>query len=122
MPLHFLDFDYSEDDTGVATWDAMASVAATRLMPLVAEIESILGWAHELLGAEFGPQEEGGLWQYDLQCERQSRPLMELHFDPQRRCIALPQDIGTEEYVTLSLSLSGEAAFADAFTERFGPF
>ncbi len=122
MSLHFLDFDYSEDDAGVATWDAMASVSATRLAPLVAEIESILGWAHDLLGAEFGPQEEGGLWQYDLQCERQGQPLTELHFDPQRRCIALPREIGAEEYVTLSLSLSGEAAFAEAFTERFGPF
>jgi hypothetical protein len=26
MALHYLDFDYSEDDDGNGTWDAMASV------------------------------------------------------------------------------------------------
>ena len=50
MGLHFLNFDYSEDDEGRASWDAVASVAAARLPELVQEIVGLLAWAH----AEFG--------------------------------------------------------------------
>ena len=30
MTLDYLDFDYSEDEEGTGTWDAMASVKAER--------------------------------------------------------------------------------------------
>ena len=42
MALDYLDFDYSEDDEGTATWDALASVTAERLPALTAEVEQLL--------------------------------------------------------------------------------
>ena len=38
MTLDYLDFDYSEDEEGTGTWDAMASVKAERVPALAAEI------------------------------------------------------------------------------------
>ncbi|WP_288013827.1 hypothetical protein, partial [Diaphorobacter sp.] len=81
MTLHFLDFDYSEDEEGTGTWDAMASVPTDRLPELLAEITALLDWAHTEFGALRGPVETGGLWDYDLQCERDGLPLLALGFD-----------------------------------------
>ena len=38
MPFDYLDFDYSEDDEGTASWDALASVTAERLPALTAGV------------------------------------------------------------------------------------
>jgi len=120
MALQFLEFDYSEDEEGVGTWDAMASVPAQRLGALVAELESILGWAHAAFGHALGPQEEGGLWQYDLQCEQEGRPLQELRYDLQQGSIHPAPAPCAHGRVTLNFSLSGAANFGEAFTARFG--
>ena len=121
MQLEFLDFDYSEDEEGTATWDAVASVPAHRLHALEGEIAAVLAWAHEEFGLLRGPVESGGLWDYDLQCERDGQPLLALiyaaegqHLLPRPRALA-------NERVTLTLSLSGGPAFAEAFAARFGP-
>lgn len=119
MTLHFLDLDYSEDADGIATWDAMACVQPGRLPALLAEVESILGWALANFAAEQGPHEDGGLWQYDLQCERDGQPLVELRLDPQTGRIAAPTDLAAGQALTLNLSLSGSGAFAEAFAARF---
>src|SRR5690606_24452744 len=61
MALQLLDFDYSEAEDDVATWDAIASVPAARLQELAQEVQSILAWACAEFGALYGPHEEGGL-------------------------------------------------------------
>nr|WP_246254502.1 hypothetical protein [Comamonas jiangduensis] len=38
MGLDYLDFEYSEDEDGNGTWDAMASVADKRWHALLAEV------------------------------------------------------------------------------------
>lgn len=121
MALHFLDFDYSEDEEGRSTWDAIASVDRGRLPSLLAEVQSILAWAEDAFGALQGPQELGGLWQYDLQCERAGQPLCELRFDAAQGSVQPPIEAGAAERVTISFSLSGGPAFAEAFVEHFGP-
>ena len=121
MQLEFLDFDYSEDEEGTATWDAVASVPATRLPQLEQEILALLAWAHEEFGPLRGPVETGGLWDYDLQCERDGRPLLALSYAPKIGHLEpRPQPL-QHEHVTLTLSLSGGPAFAEAFAARFGP-
>jgi len=50
MKLHFLDFDYSEDAEGTATWDAIAAIPAARMSELEHEIISVLAWAHAECG------------------------------------------------------------------------
>ena len=120
MGLHFLSFDYSEDDEGTATWDAVASVPAARLPELQREIVSLLAWAHSGFGAAQGPVEYGGAWDYDLQYERDGHPLQALVYDADARQLRpAPQALPTE-HVTLTLSLSGGPAFGEAFAARFG--
>lgn len=120
MTLHFLDFDYSEDEEGTGTWDAMASVPTDRLPELLAEITALLDWAHTEFGALRGPVETGGLWDYDLQCERDGLPLLALGFDSHERQIHPRPQSQPQAWVTLTLSLSGGPAFAAAFVDRFG--
>lgn len=121
MALDFLDFDYSEDEEGLATWDAMASVTAERLAELQAEVDSVLAWAWSEFGDRVGPQEEGGVWQYDLQCEPDEQAPIELHVDPLTGQVHWPSPrLEGRQRLTLSLSLSGERAFAEAFVARFG--
>lgn len=120
MTLHFLDFDYSEDEEGTATWDAVASVPTARLPELLAEITVLLDWAHTEFGALRGPVETGGLWDYDLQCERDGLPLLALGFDIHERQIHPRPQSQPQAWVTLTLSLSGGPAFAAAFVDRFG--
>ena len=45
--LHFLDFDYSEDDEGTGTFDAMACVTEAQWARLQHEITQVLQWCHE---------------------------------------------------------------------------
>lgn len=120
MPLDFLDFDYSEDEEGTATWDAVASVPAPRLPELEREIVALLVWAHGEFGSLRGPIEAGGLWDYDLQCERDGQPLLALSYAPTARCLEPRPQAAAHESVTLTLSLSGGPAFAEAFAARFG--
>ena len=118
--MHFLDFDYSEDEEGTGTWDDMASVPTDRLPELLAEITALLDWAHTEFGALRGPVETGGLWDYDLQCERDGLPLLALGFDIHERQIHPRPQSQPQAWVTLTLSLSGGPAFAAAFVDRFG--
>ena len=120
MTLHFLDFDYSEDEEGTATWDAVASVPTARLPELLAEITALLDWAHTEFGALRGPVETVGLWDYDLQCERDGLPLLAMGFDVHERQIHPRPQSQPQAWVTLTLSLSGGPAFAAAFVDRFG--
>ena len=120
MTLHFLDFDYSEDEEGTATGDAVASVPTARLPELLAEITALLDWAHTEFGALRGPVETGGLWDYDLQCERDGLPLLALGFDIHERQIHPRPQSQPQAWVTLTLTLSGGPAFAAAFVDRFG--
>jgi len=120
MDLHFLDFDYSEDDEGTATWDAVASVPVERLEALLAEIREVLAWAHAECGTGPAPLEEGGLWQYDLQWEPDGAPLQALHFDARTRGFDPVPRGQPGERITLTLSLGGGPAFAEAFASHFG--
>jgi hypothetical protein len=120
MKLHFLDFDYSEDAEGTATWDAIAAIPAARMSELEHEIISVLAWAHAEYGELRGPLESGGLWDYDLQCERDGHPLLAMSYNTEtRRLEPLPQLL-PDARVALTLSLCGGQAFDEAFAARFG--
>lgn len=47
MTLDYLDFDYSEDDEGTGTFDAMACVTEAQWARLQHEITQVLQWCHE---------------------------------------------------------------------------
>ena len=122
-PLHFLDFEHSDDDAGVGVFDAMASVRPDQLAALQAEIVAVLAWAH----AEFGPAlplDEDGEWDYDLTSVTESSRTEFLAFDPAgRRLVALPGQpppAGLPRHV-VSLSITGSPAFSEALKAAFVP-
>lgn len=121
MTLQFLDFDYSEDDEGTATWDALAYVQAQRLPALLQEVCTVLGWAHAEFGTVRGPVELGGLWDYDLQCECVGAPLQALRYDAGSGLLEPMPHLAAGASLTLALSISAGEAFSKAFLEHFPP-
>lgn len=120
MELHYLDFDYSEDDEGTGTWDAMASVTPAHLPALLAELEQVLAWAHRAFGGRRGPIDEGGDWDYDLQALHEGAAPDQWHYDEaQQTLVRQAGDAGQARH-TLTLSLSGSPAFGAALRARFG--
>ena len=119
MTLHFLDFDYSEDEEGTGTFDAMASAAPAQVAALHAEVAAILAWAHAHFPDTCGPSEDGGVWQYDLQGVQEVATPVALDFDAALgRMIAKPGNPSPPRF-TLTLSLSGNADFCVALRQAF---
>ena len=120
MPtLDYLDFDYSEDDEGTGTWDAMACPQPHQLRALYAEIEQLLAWAQRQFPGRRGPREEGGEWDWELQAQHEDGSPLALHYDAGSARLQAP-DTPAGERITVTLTLSGSPAFAEALQEHFG--
>lgn len=117
MQLDYLDFDYSEDDEGTASWDALASVTRERLPALTAEVEQLLGWASRAFAGRRGPIEEGGDWDFDLHAQQDDGQPLAIAFDERSGRLELAPPAGLR--VTLGLTLSASAAFSAALRERY---
>lgn len=113
MNLYFLEFDTSDDGEGTHGWEALASVTNERLPELLREIEGLLAWADAHFAR--GAIEDGGDWDYDLQCERQGAPLISLSLDPGCTTLRPQLTLAAGERVTLALAIAGSDAFARAF-------
>ena len=96
MTLSYLDFDRSEDTLGTVTFVAMASVRLDALSTVREELVAVLAWAQATFPGMQGPVEEGAVWDFDRS----------------------EQD--DDGRVLLTLTLSGNADFAEAFERRFG--
>lgn len=120
MTLQYLDFDYSEDDEGTGTWDAMASVREQQLPALLAEIEQVLAWAHREFAGRPGPIDSGGDWDYDLQTLHEGAAPHHLRYDTATHRITVQHGAQGQERHTVTLSLSGSPAFGAALHARFG--
>ncbi|MDL5037687.1 hypothetical protein [Comamonas resistens] len=118
MTLDYLEFDYSEDEEGTGTWDAMASVRAERVPALAAEIAELLRWALRQFAGRQGAVEEGMDWDYDLQSQDDEGRPLPARFDAVSGQLTL--QASATGYATVSLSLSGSARFGDALREAFG--
>jgi len=115
--LHYLDFDYSEDAHAHGSFDAMAAAAPAQLRGLQDEIARVLDWAHAQFGAP-GALDEGGEWDCELQGVRElATPL---HVSHRRgEGLELQPAASDEPRVTLSLTVTGTAAFCAALREAF---
>lgn len=120
MTLRYLEFDYSEDDEGTGTWDAMASVTEEHLPALHAEIAQVLGWAHATFPNQNGAIEDGAAWDYDLQAVREVSAVQSLVFDEATRRLVSTAGKPAAPRHTVTLSISGNAAFCEEFRTRFG--
>ena len=102
MTLHYLDFDYSEDEDGNGCFDALADTPAERHPAVLAEVALVLDWAQAAFAGQHGALDDGGTWDHDLQ--------------------VLPggaNAAAAAERCSVSLSLSGTPAFCTALRERF---
>jgi hypothetical protein len=118
MTLDFLEFDYSEDDQGHGSFDAMASATPAQLPALQAEIVQVLQWAQREFPDAQGPLDEGGEWDVELQGVQEVPTALDVHYAGgqlrlQARASGAPR-------VTLSLTLTGTPMFCAAFRQAFG--
>ena len=119
MALRYLDFDHSEDDAGMGTWDAMASVTPEHLPALLAELEQVLSWAHQEFAGRRRPLDEGGDWDYDLQTLHEGAAPHQLRYDEASGRVTIEPGAPVQTRHTVTLTLCGTAVFAAALRARF---
>ena len=116
--LDYLIFDYSEDEDGCATWDAMATVRAERLPALQKEVLEVLSWADKQFPRQRGALDEGASWDYELSARTPDHADIRIEAD-----LAVPTlrhaPLDAAQLLTLTLTLTGRSAFADAFVCAF---
>jgi hypothetical protein len=117
MQLHYLDFDFSDEESGRGTFDAMAAVDASRLPMLLSEIQAVLRWAGQAWGPA-GALDDEGDWDFALQAVVEPDAPLQITYDEQRGEVVLaPVPAGS--LVTLTLTLSGSPAFCQALRAEF---
>jgi hypothetical protein len=119
MNLNFLDFDYSEDADGVGTFDALAATAPAHNAAVLAEVTTVLAWAHHAFDAQRAPLDEGGEWDYDLQSWREFSAVDVLDFDDHSGKLSVQAQAAGAARHSVSLSVTGTPGFCAAFRERF---
>ncbi|MDB5900528.1 MAG: hypothetical protein JWP22_1499 [Ramlibacter sp.] len=117
MQLQYLDFDFSDEESGRGSFDAMACVLAERLPPLLAEIAAVLAWAQAAFGPAGALQDEGE-WDYELQAVAEPGRPLAIAWDRRKGGIALAAG-GAGSRTTLTLTVSGSPAFCEALREAF---
>jgi hypothetical protein len=117
--LRFLQFDCSDDNRGLVSFEAMASVGAAQWPALQAELKLVLDWAHHGYAGVRGPLEDDGDWDYDLHASLETIATLELDYDPDSRRLASHLLADGVPRHTLTLTLSGTPGFAQALRERF---
>ena len=117
MQLHYLDFDFSEDELGHACWDALACVPPERWEALLAEAQALLAWC-EQQGGPAGDMDAGFGWDFDLQATaegvEQTSPIAITWAAPFLQATR-PQNGCTR--CCLGLSISTTPALTNAFKE-----
>ena len=118
MQLQYLDFDFSDEDSGRGSFDAMASVPASRLSALLEEIAAVLRWASNEFGAA-GALEDEGEWDYELQAIAEPDTPLQIAYDRSAGALSLSPVPEASSRVTLTLTLSGSPGFCEAFRASF---
>ncbi len=119
MTLDYLDFDYTEDEDGHGSFDAMAGVAPAQWPALLAEVQQVLAWAHREFPGARGALEDGGQWDCELQGVCEVPTPLDLRFDEGTGQVKESQGTPGQPRLTLSLTLSGTPAFCAALREAF---
>ena len=116
--LAYLDFDHAETDAGQGTFDAMAAVPPSALPALEAELLRVFDWATQAFGPPL-PLDEGGEWDVELQGVREVATTLEVQWTPGAAALAWRSAATGAPRTTVSVTLTGTAAFCDAFRQAF---
>lgn len=95
--MHHLTFDLTDSSDGILTLEAMASTREAQHAAVLAEVEQVLAWARAEFHGRQGPVEDGNAWDHEL---------------------LVQQEAGG--WVTVTLTFSASAEFAEAFQAAFG--
>lgn len=115
--LDYLDFDTSDDDEGNTSFDAMAYAQAERWPALQAEVEQVLAWCTAEFGRP-GPLDSGRHWDLDLQLQSDAGHELAARWDAASASLQAP-DAAHCAALQLSLTISGNEAFAQALSAQF---
>ena len=116
MQLQYLDFDFSDEESGRGSFDAMAAVNPSRLPALLAEVQEVLRWAVRAWGPARALQDEGE-WDYALHGTIEPDTPLELVYDERRGEVPIPSVPGS--LLTVTLTVSGSPAFCRSLREAF---
>ncbi len=95
--MRHLTFDLTDSSDDILTLEAMASTRAAEHAAVMAEVNQMLAWAQAHFGSRHGPVEDGNAWDHELLVQH--------------------EDGG---WITVTLTFSASAEFAEAFQARFG--
>jgi hypothetical protein len=118
MNLQFLEFDCSEDSEHVVCWDALAQPAARHNSALLREAAQVLTWCHRFSPRSPGALEDGADWDFDLQIHMESTAI-QADWHTATQALVLSPTPSENDKISLSLSISGAAAFCAAFREHW---
>ena len=116
--LDYLDFELSDDGEGIYSFDAMAHVTQPRWPALQAEVSQVLQWCGQHFSRQPGALEEGHAWDLDLQLQSDAGHHLAIRWDAAQAQLTAP-DAAHCNAVQLSLTISGNEAFAQAFEAAF---
>lgn len=118
--LHYLDFEYSEDQQGVGTFEAMASTQAAQAVRVHQEIAQVLHWAHTAFVGMRAPLDDGGEWDFDLQGQQEWSAAEVWVYNETTSQLTSRRDASGPPRHTITLSLTGSPQFCEAFRQQFG--
>ncbi|MCX7276575.1 MAG: hypothetical protein NTZ15_04500 [Burkholderiales bacterium] len=119
--LNYLDFDYSEDEQGYGSFEAMASTQPAQVAAVRQEMAQVLDWAFAAFPGLRAPLDEGGEWDFHVQGQQEWAASEVLDYDEQTRQFSARLAPAGPPRCTVTLSLTGSAQFCDAFRQRFLP-
>ena len=119
MQLQYLDFDFSDEESGRGSFDAMASVLPARLPALLDEVAAVLRWASQTFGAA-GALEDEGEWDYEMEALAEPDTPLQIAYDASIGALSLSPTPEGAARITLTLTLSGSPGFCEAFRANFG--
>ncbi|EJL89697.1 hypothetical protein PMI15_00526 [Polaromonas sp. CF318] len=120
MSLDYLHFDCAEGSDGTGVLEAMASTWPEQVPAVHAEVVRVLAWAHAEFPGRRGPLEEGFDWDYNLHGMRELTAPEALLYDEAAGRLAVQPGLPGKARHTLTLTLSGNAGFCEAFRQQFG--
>ena len=95
--MRHLTFDPTDSSDGILTLEAMASTREAEHAAVIAEVRQVLAWAQAEFAGRQGPVEDGNAWDHELLVQHEAGG-----------------------WVTVTLTFSASAEFAEAFRAVFG--
>ena len=94
--MRYLTFDLTDSADDILTLEAMASTREAEHAAVMAEVAHVLAWAQADFGGRQGPVEDGHAWDHELLVQHEAGG-----------------------WVTVTLTFSASAEFAEAFQAAF---